>query len=89
MLSWQPAPPPLSPEALPPEEASSEALLIPGFPAKGRFQGELREAWDGSGVRQRLGWGLRDHLPAMAAAASLGPSDCPFPGLPAPHPLGT
>lgn len=26
---------------------------------------------------------------AVAAAASLGPCDCPFPGLPALHPLGT
>ncbi|XP_060151361.1 small integral membrane protein 46 [Globicephala melas] len=40
MLPWQPAPPPLSPRGLP-EEASSEALRIPGFPAKGRFQESL------------------------------------------------
>lgn len=48
MLPWQPAPPPGSPEALP-RKASSEALHIPGSLAKGRFQGEPKVAWHGSG----------------------------------------
>lgn len=89
MLPWQPAPPPLSPEALLRKPAQRLCVFLVSLQREGSRESS-GQSWDGSGVRQKLQLGgLGDHLPAVAAAASLGPPDCPFPELPAPYPLGT